>query len=328
MRRRQLVGGIVGSAIFWPFDVLGQQRLPVRRIAVLLGSAPSPQAERYLSAFFLRLADLGWKAGLNLQADVRWWKDGQDQMKPIVAELLASSPDVVVAFTNLAVAILRPFAGDIPIVFVGVGDPIGDGIVSSLAHPGGTITGFTSHDASMGGKWLEMFKEGCPSLARVTVILHPETRTHRAHWQSLAAAAPQFGIEATAAAVHDAAEIENAIVSCASMENAGIVVLPHAVTLVNRELSVALSLRYRLPAMFPAFGAIAAGALFSYSLDWEVSFRGTAEYVDRILRGERPGDLPVQEPTKFWLAVNLKTASAIGVAIPASFVSRADEVIE
>jgi len=328
MRRRELVRGILGSAIFWPLDALAQQRSPVRRIAVLLGSAPSPQAERYVSALFLRLAELGWKTGVNLQADVRWWKDGQDQMKPVVAELLASSPDVVVAFTNLAVAVLRPLAGNIPIVFVGVGDPVGDGIVSGLAHPGGTITGFASHAPSMGGKWLEMLKEGCPSLARVMAILHPETRTHRALWQSLAAAAPQFGIEATAAGVHGAAEIESAIVSYATMENAGIVVFPHAVTLVNRELIVALSLRYRLPAMFPAFGAITAGALFSYSLDWEESFRRTAEYVDRVLRGERPGDLPVQEPTKFWLAVNLETARTIGVTVPASFVARADEVIE
>jgi putative ABC transport system substrate-binding protein len=139
---------------------------------------------------------------------------------------------------------------------------------------------------------------------------------------------PQFGIEVTPAAVHGAAEIENAIVSCAATKNAGIVVFPHAVTLVNRDLIVALSLRYRLPLMYPAFGAIGAGALFSYSVDWEVSFRRTAEYVDRVLRGERPGDLPVQEPTKFWLAVNLKTANAIGVTVPPSFVSRADEVIE
>ena len=328
MRRRELVKGVVGSAILWPLDVLGQQRSPVRRIAVLLGSAPSPQAEGYVSALFLRLSELGWKSGVNLQADVRWWKDGQDQMKPVVAELLASSPDVVVAFTNLAVAVLRPLTGDIPIVFVGVGDPIGDGIVSSLAHPGGTITGFASHDASMGGKWLEMLKEGCPSLARVMAILHPETRAHRAIWQSLTAAAPQLGIEATAAGIHDAAEIENAIVSYATMEKAGIVVFPHAVTLVNRELIVALSLRCRLPAMFPAFGAITAGALFSYSLDWEESFRRTAEYVDRVLRGERPGDLPVQAPTKFWLAVNLKTARTIGLTVPAPFVNRADEVIE
>ena len=246
-------------------------------------------------------------------------------MGPVVAELLASSPDVVVAFSNLAVTVLRPLSGNTPIVFVGVGDPISDGIVSSLARPGGTITGFTSHDASIGGKWLEMLKEGCPSLARVMAILHAETPVHRAFWKSLADASPQLGIEATPAAVHGAAEIENAIVSYATEKSAGIVVFPHAVTLVNRDLIVALSLRYRLPVMYPAFGA---GALFSYSVDWEVGFRRTAEYVDRVLRGERPGDLPVQEPTKFWLAVNLKTATAIGATVPPSFVSRADEVIE
>jgi putative tryptophan/tyrosine transport system substrate-binding protein len=328
MRRRELVRGIAGSAIFWPLNVLAQQRSPARRVAVLMGTVQSAQDEGYVSTLLLRLAELGWRVGVNLQADVRWWKDGPDQMEPVIAELLASSPDVVVVFTNLALAVLRPLAGNTPIVFVGVGDPIGDGFVSSLAHPGGTITGFTSHDASMGGKWLQMLKEGCPSLARVMAILHAETPVHRAFWQSLADAAPHFGIEATPAGVHGAAEIENAIVSYATTENAGIVVFPHAVTLVNRDLIIALSLRYRLPAMYAALGAARAGALFSYSVDWEESFRRTAEYVDRVLRGERPGDLPVQEPTKFKLAANLKTARAIGVTVPDPFVIRADEVIE
>ena len=189
MRRREFIAGLC-SAVAYPQAAPAQQRSPARRVAVLMGSAPSAQAEGYVSALFLRLAELGWKTGVNLHADVRWWKDGQDQIGPVVAELLASSPDVVVAFSNLAVAVLRPLAGNIPIVFVGVGDPIGDGIVSSLAHPGGTITGFTSHDASMGGKWLEMLKEGCPFLARVMAILHAETPVHRAFWQSLADAAP------------------------------------------------------------------------------------------------------------------------------------------
>jgi putative tryptophan/tyrosine transport system substrate-binding protein len=180
----------------------------------------------------------------------------------------------------------------------------------------------------MGGKWLEMLKEGCPSLTHVMAIMHTETPVHRAFWQSLADAAPKFGIEATPAAVHGASEIESVIASYAATQNAGIVVFPHAVTLVNRDLIIALSLRHRLPAMYAALGAAKAGALFSYSVDWEESFLRTAEYVDRVLRGERPGDLPVQEPTKFWLTVNLKTASAIGIKVPNTFVSRADEVIE
>jgi putative ABC transport system substrate-binding protein len=271
---------------------------------------------------------LGWKRGLNLRSDVRWWKDGQDQMQPVVAELLAASPDVVVPLSNLALAVLKPLAGRVPIVFVGVGDPIGDGFVPSLAHPGGNITGFTSHDAPMGGKWLQILKEGCPHLARVMAILHPETPVHQAYWKSLTDAAPQFGIEPTPAGVHNAAEIEKAVQSFAKMENAGLIVFPHAVTLVNRDLIVALSLRYRLPAMYAALGAIRAGALFSYSVDWEESFRRTAEYVDRVLRSEPPGDLPVQQPTKFWLAVNLNTAKAIGLTVPDSFVLRADEVLE
>src|SRR5579863_3854448 len=327
MRRREFIAGL-GGAVAYPPAVLAQPRSPARRIAVLMGTVQSALDEACVSALLLRLAELGWKAGVNLQAEVRWWKGGQDQMEPVVAELLALSPDVVVVFTNFALAFLKPRTGNTPIVFVGVGDPIGDGFVSSLAHPGGTITGFTSHDAAMGGKWLEMLKEGCPSLTRVMAILHAETPVHRAFWQSLADAAPQFGIEATPTGVHGAAEIENAVVSYATTQNAGMVAFPHAVTLVNRDLIIALSLRYRLPAMHAGLGASKAGALFSYSVDYVESFRRTAEYVDRVLRGERPGDLPVQQPTKFWLAVNLKTAGAIGVTVPNTFLNRADEVIE
>jgi putative ABC transport system substrate-binding protein len=161
MKRREFIA-VFGSAIACPQAALAQQRVPMRRIAVLMGTQQAAQDEGYVSTLLLRLAELGWRSGVNLQVDVYWWKDSQDQMKPVVAELLASSPDVVVPFTNLAVAVLKPHAGNIPIVFVGVGDPISDGIISSLAHPGGTITGFISHDASMGGKWLEMLKEGCP----------------------------------------------------------------------------------------------------------------------------------------------------------------------
>jgi putative ABC transport system substrate-binding protein len=180
----------------------------------------------------------------------------------------------------------------------------------------------------MGGKWLQILKEGYPRLTRVMAILHPETPVHQAYWKSLTDAAPQLGVEATPAGVRSAVDIESAILSFANIENAGLVAFPHAVTLVNRDLIIRLSLHHRLPAMYAVLGAIKAGALMSYSVDWDESFRQTAEYVDRVLRGESPADLPVQQPTKFWLEVNLKTAKAIGLTIPDSFVLRADEVIE
>jgi putative tryptophan/tyrosine transport system substrate-binding protein len=326
VKRREFIAGLGGAAA-WPLAARAQQTQRLRRVAVLMGTAESAQDQGYVSTFLGRLEELGWKTELNLRADVRWWKDGQ-QMQPVVTEMLASSPDVVIPFTNLALATLKPLSGNVPVVFVGVGDPIGDGFVRSLAHPGGNITGFTSHDAPMGGKWLQILKEGCPRLTRIMALMHSETPVHRAYWKSLVDAAPQFGVEATPAGVHGAADIESAILSLATMENAGLIVFPHAVTLVNRDLIIELSLRHRLPAMYAALGAIKAGALISYSVDWEESFRRTAEYVDRVLRGESPADLPVQQPTKFWLAVNLKTANAIGLTISDSFVLRADEVIE
>jgi len=259
---------------------------------------------------------------------VQWWNNQPEQMRAWVAELLARTPDVAVAFSNPALAILKPLAGNIPIVFVGVGDPVGGRFVASLARPGGNITGFASHAPSMGGKWLEVLKETAPHVTRALAIMHVETEVHQAFWQSIEDAAPRLAIETTAGTVHNAAEIEGIITSFAQRPNSGLIALPHALTIFNAPMIVALAQRYRVPSIYAQAEAVAIGGLVSYGLNWNDQFRRVAEYVDRALKGTSPADLPVQEPTKYQLAVNLKTAKAIGLTVPPTLLARADEVIE
>jgi putative ABC transport system substrate-binding protein len=249
-------------------------------------------------------------------------------MRGAVAEMLSLSPDVIVVFTNLALAVLKPLVVNVPIVFVGVGDPVGSGFVASLAHPGGNITGFTSHEGPMGGKWLEVLKETAPSLTRVMTIFHPETPVHQSMWRSVQDAAPHFGVEVAPGAVHDAAEIKTAIGAFAAKGGGGLIVLPHALAVTNRDLLTELQLQDRLPSIDASLGAVQAGGLVSYGVDFRDSFRRAASYVDRILKGEKAADLPVQAPTKYELIVNLKTAKALGLEIPGTILGRADEVIE
>jgi putative tryptophan/tyrosine transport system substrate-binding protein len=328
MRRREFITLLGGATVAWPLAASAQQVDGTRRICVLMGAAPADLGETYLATFLRRLRELGWTEGSNAHTEVRWWTGGPEQMRTVVTELLAFSPDVIMVFSNLALAVLKPMAGKVPIVFVGVGDPVGDGFVTSLARPGGNITGFAGHDGPIGGKWLEVLKETAPHLTRVMAILRPETPIHRAMWRSIEEAAPRQGVEVTPGGVHDAAEIESAISSFAMKDNGGIIVVPHAITWANEDLLIASGLRHRLPAIFATAGSVKAGGLVSYGHDFEDSFRKTAEYVDRILRGEKPGDLPVQQPTKFKLTVNLKTAKALGLEVPPTLLVRADEVIE
>jgi ABC-type uncharacterized transport system substrate-binding protein len=311
MRRRTFIALVCGAAA-WPVAAPAQQGERVRRIGVLMGSAETELGKTYLATFLQRLEQLGWTQGRNARVDVRWWTGGEAEMRPVVAELLAFSPDVIMVFSNLALALLKPMARNVPVVFVGVGDPVGDGFVASLAHPGGNTTGFAGTDGPIGGKWLEMLKETAPHLTRVMMIFHPETPIHQAFWRSLQEAAPRFGVEVTAGGVHDAAEIERAVSSFATSENRGLIVAPHAITWANEELIIALTLRHRLPAHYATAASVMAGGLVCYGHDFDDSFRKTAEYVDRILRGEKPGDLPVQMPTKFRLVFNLKTAKRSG----------------
>ena len=328
MIRREFITVLGGVAAAWPLTARAQQAGETRRIAVLMGTGATELGQSYLATFVRRLGQLGWANGRNIRIETRWWTGSVDDMRPVTSELLAFSPNVVVAFSNPAVALLKPTAGIIPIVFAGVGDPIGAGFVTNLAHPGGNITGFAGTDGPIGGKWLEVLKETAPQVTRVMMLMHPETPIQQAFWQSLVAAAPRFGVEVTPGGVHDAAEIERTISSFATRENAGVIVNPHAITWANEEQIIALTLRRRLPSHFASGASIKAGGLVCYGHDFEDALRKTAEYVDRILHGEKPGDLPVQMPTKFTLMVNLKTAKVIGLEIPPSLLARADEVIE
>ena len=271
------------------------------------------------------LDELGWKNGTNIVIDVQWWSDNPERIRAGVAELLSVSPDVIMAWTNLAVSALKPVARSVPIVFVTVGDPLGSGFVESLAHPGGNITGFASYEPSMGSKWLEVLKKTVPNLATSLVLMHPETAVHQAFWRSIATAAPGLGVDAVSAPMHDAAEIERVISSFGSTKNGGLVVLPHAITQAHRDMIVGLETQYVLPAIHATYGG---GELVSYGLDFEDNFRKTADYVDRILRGAKPSELPVQEPTTYRLVINLKTAKTLGITVPQSMLLLADEVIE
>ena len=259
---------------------------------------------------------------------MQWWNDQPEQMRVWAAELIARSPDIAVTFTNVALDVLKPIAGTLPIVFVGVGDPVGGGYVASLARPGGNITGFASHEPSMGGKWLEVLKETAPHTTRVLAIMHPEGLSHQAMWRSIEEAAPRLSIETTAGGVHNATEIERVIASFAQKLDGGLVVLPHALTVFNASTIITLAQRYRMPDVHALSEAVAIGALVSYGINWNGQFRRVAEYVDRILKGASPAELPVEQPTKFKLVINLKTAKALGLEVPPSLLARADEVIE
>src|SRR6516164_7396168 len=327
MKRREFIT-LLGSAVAWPLAARAQQSSPIRRVVVLMGAAETPWSRGWLAAFWRRLDDLGWHDGRNLVTQVQWWIDQPEQMRLWAAELIARSPDVAVTFTNLALEVLKPVAGSVPIVFVGVGDPVGGGFVASLARPGGNITGFASHEPSMGGKWLEVLKETAPRITRVLAIMHPETPASQAQWQSVEEAATRLTIEATAGNVHNAAEIERVITSFAQKPNGGLVVLPHALTIFNASAIIGLAQRYRMPAVHALAEAVAVGGLVSYGLNWNDQFRRVAAYVDRILKGTKPADLPVEQPTKFELVINLKTAKTIGLEIPPTLLARADEVIE
>jgi len=323
MKRRKFIALLGGAAAAWPATGRAQQREGMRRVGVLMGAAETGWSRGWLAAFLRRLDELGWRESHNLITQVQWWNDQPEQMRVWAAELIARSPHVAVTFTNFALEVLKPIAGSVPIVFIGVG-------VASLAYPGGNITGFASHEPSMGGKWLEVLKETAPQITRVLAIVELENPASQAQWRSVEEAAQRLAVEATAGNVRNAAEIEYAITSFAQQqkENGGLVVLPHALSVFNASAIIALAQRYRMPNIHAVAEAVAAGGLVSYGINWNGQFRRAAEYVDRILKGTKPADLPVQQPTKFDLVINLKSARAIGLEIPPTILLRADEVIE
>src|SRR5215510_5391364 len=326
LRRRDFLGLVSGALVAGMDPARAQPGS--RRVEVLMGAAETSSSRDWVAAFLRRLDELGWRDGHNLVVQVQWWNDRPEQMRIRAAELISRAPDVAVTFTNLALDTLKPVAGGVPIVFSGVGDPVGSGFVANLARPGGNMTGFASHEPSMGGKWLGVLKEAAPNITRALAIMHPETPSHQCMLRSIELAAPRLGIAATPGGVQNAAEIERVIELFSQKPNGGLIALPHALTVANASVIIDLARRYRLPTVYAFAENLVAGGLVSYGINWDDHFRSVADYVDRILKGAKPSDLAVQNPTRFKLAVNLRAAKAIGLTLPEAFLKRADEVIE
>jgi putative ABC transport system substrate-binding protein len=332
MKRRKfitLLGGAAASPMLWPLAARAQQPGRMRQIVVWMGRADDAEGQRQVAAFRQGLQALGWTDGRNLRTDYRWVIGDIDRRRIIAKEVVEQQPDMIVAETTVGVAALSQESRTIPIVFVNVSDPIRSGFVASLARPGGTITGFISNEPTLGSKWPELLKEIAPGVGRVGFMFNPDTAPYaEAFLRPAEVAARSLGVELIASRVHDDAEIERAITALASAPGGGLIVLPEATTNARSELIIALAARYRLPAIYAFRFQAIGGGLISYGVDVADSLRGAASYVDRILRGEKPADLPVQAPTKFALVVNLKTASALGLTVPTSTLLRATEVIE
>jgi putative tryptophan/tyrosine transport system substrate-binding protein len=328
MKRRQFIAAL-GSAAAWPVATLAQPPNQTRRIGTLLNLAPDDLETRArLAAFLGRLGELGWSEGKNLKIDYRWGMGDLDQHRKNATELVSLAPDVILVHGSTIMRPLQRATATIPIVFVSVADPIAGGFIDSLARPGGNATGFTSYDYGMSGKWLELLKQIAPQVVRVAVIRDPAQVSAGGQLGAISAVAPLLGVEPSPIGVRDAAEIERAITTFGSQPNGGLIITTSAPAQINRDLIIALAAKNRLPAIYPYRLFVASGGLMSYGPDLVDQYRRAAEYVDRILKGEKPGDLPVQAPTKYELAINLKTAKPLGLAVPSAILARADEVIE
>jgi putative ABC transport system substrate-binding protein len=301
----------------------------VRRIGVLMNlAADDPEAQARLAAFHQGLQEAGWAVGRNLRIDYRWGAGNADHFRRYAAELVALAPDVILAASGTTVPWLLQATRSVPIVFAQVPDPVGAGFVAGLDHPGGNITGFTNFDYSMGGKFLELLKEIAPRLTRVAVLRDAGDPAGIGQWGAIQTAAPAFGVELRLVDVRDAAEIERGLTAFARGSNGGLIVTGSAPAAVHRALIIKLAARHQLPAVYPFRFYATSGGLISYGADPVDQYRRAAGYVDRVLKGEQPANLPVQNPTKYDLVINLKTAKALGLEVPPSLLARADEVIE
>jgi putative tryptophan/tyrosine transport system substrate-binding protein len=328
MRRREFIT-LLGGAAAWPLAVRAQPGERVRLVGVLLAMAPSdPEAQLRIKAFEAGLRELGWTEGRNLRLEYRWAPGDATFLRSQATELVGLAPDLIVATSTPVLAALRE-EKPLPIVFVQVIDPVGGRFVPNLARPSGYLTGFTSFEFTIGSKWLEALKHVAPYVTRVALIFNPDTAPF-AHmfWQPVEDAAPSFDVEPIQTPVRDVGEIEHAIAAFARAGNGGLMVLPDVSTTNHRDLIIALAARYRLPAVYPFRYFAASGGLMSYGSDVADIYRRAASYVDRILKGAVPGELPVQAPAKFEFVINLKTANALGLTVPPLWLARADEVIE
>ena len=331
MRRRDFIQLLGGAAAAWPLAAHAQQPDEVRRIGVLVNTtADDPESQTSVAAFRQAMQQLGWSEGRNLRIDYRGAAGNAERMQAFAKELIALQPHVILTRSTPVTAAFLTQTRTIPIVFTVVSDPVGEHFVESLAHPGRNATGFTNVEFSLTGKWLELLKEIAPGVKRVAFIFDPKLAPGGGSYYTrlIEASAPNFAVVPTVAPVHGTTEIERVIVEFVGEPNGGLVVLPDATTVVHRRLIVALAARYRVPAIYAYRDVAVEGGLISYGIDVVDEFRQAANYVDRILKGAKPAELPVQLPTKFVMVINLKTAKALGLDVPLLLQQRADEVIE
>ena len=329
MQRREFITLLGGTAAAWPLAGHAQQGERVRRVGMLLpATADDSEYPMLVNAFVRGLQQLGWTDGRNIRIDIRWAGGGADTNRRYAEELVALAPDVIMAAGNSSAGPLLQATRAIPIVFTIVPDPVGAGLVDSLARPGGNATGFTSFAYDIGGKWLELLKEIAPRVTRVAVIRDSTITAGVGQWSAIQTAAPSFGVEATPINLSNARELERTVSTFARSANGGLIVTSSGLAISYRDMIVMQAAKHRLPAVYYSRGFVSAGGLISYGSDRVDQFRNAAGYVDRILKGEKPADLPVQAPTKYELVINLKTAKALGLTVPPTLLARADEVIE
>ena len=328
MKRRAFIT-FLGGAAAWPLAARAQQPERMRRIGVLMNlAAADPESTARVTAFAQGLQESGWTIGRNVQIDTRWAAADADLFRRYAAELVALAPDVILASSSPAMMSLQQLTRTVPMVFVNIVDPVGAGFVESLARPGGNATGFVLYEYGMSAKWLELLKEIVPPLKLVAVLRDPTIASGAGQYAVIQAAAPSFGVELRAVGVRDAGEIERAITAFARSSNGGLIVTGSPLTLVHRDLIITLAARHRLPAVYPFRYFATSGGLISYGPNATDPYWRAARYIDRILKGEKPADLPVQAPTKYELVINLKTAKSLGLDVPATVLARVDEVIE
>ena len=329
MRRRNFIAGLASTTAAWPVAARAEQPERVRRIGVIFSlAATDPESQQRKKAFEQGLQELGWTDGRNVRIEYRYGAGDADNVRKYAAELIALAPDIIVVSGGSVVGPLLQLTHTLPVVFTQTPDPVGAGFVDSLARPGGNATGFTNSEYAENGKLLELLKEIAPRVTRAAVLRDPASPQGTGQWGAIQAAAPAARIEVSAVNVRDADEIERAVAAFGRSSNGGLIVPGSALAIVHRKLIIALAARYKLPAVYPIRFYVTDGGLISYGADGTEPHRRAAAYVDRILKGEKPGDLPVQTPTKYQLVLNLKTAKALGLTIPQSILARADEVIE
>jgi putative tryptophan/tyrosine transport system substrate-binding protein len=328
LKRREVIT-LLGAAAAWPFAARAQQGERMRRVGALMSvAADDPEAPARVGAFSQGLAELGWTIGRNVRIDYRWYATDADLARKYAAELVALAPDIMLASGTVGVAAIQQVTRSVPIVFTIVADPIGAGFVNSLARPGGNATGFMLYEYSLSGKWLELLKEIAPRITRAAVLREQTNPAGIAQFGVIQALAPSLGVQVSPVNVTNANEIESGIATFARTANGGLIVTGTASGTVHHHLIIKLAAQYKLPAIYTARSTVVGGGLISYGPDRVDPYRRAAGYVDRILKGEKPADLPVQAPTKYELVVNLKTAKTLGLTVPDTLLATADEVIE